>query len=57
MSINGNGVTTAIEEVEVAADGGDDAEYFDLQGRRVANPAAGIFLRRQGGTVSKVAIR
>jgi hypothetical protein len=29
-------------------------EYFDLQGRKVANPANGIFIKRQGSTVTKV---
>lgn len=31
--------------------------YFDLQGRRVANPAAGIFIKRQGDKVSKVVVK
>ncbi|MDE6321657.1 MAG: hypothetical protein K2L93_05095, partial [Muribaculaceae bacterium] len=38
----------------------DDApvEYFDLQGRRVVNPAAGsILIRRQGSNVSKVLVK
>jgi hypothetical protein len=30
------------------------AEYFDLQGRKVAHPANGIFIKRQGSTVTKV---
>lgn len=29
-------------------------EYFDLQGRRVANPSAGVYIRRCGSKVSKV---
>ncbi len=33
-------------------------EYFDLQGRRVTNPAAGqIVIRRQGADVTKVIVR
>ena len=32
-------------------------EYFNLQGIRVANPENGIFIRRQGRTATKVAIR
>ena len=32
-------------------------EYFNLQGVRVANPENGLFIRRQGNTVSKVVIR
>lgn len=33
------------------------AEYFTLHGIHVANPEHGIFIRRQGNKVSKVAIR
>lgn len=33
------------------------AEYFNLQGVRVAEPADGIFIRRQGNDVKKVVIR
>lgn len=32
-------------------------EYFDLQGRRVANPAAGLYLRRQGSHVGKIIVK
>lgn len=32
-------------------------EYFNLQGIRVANPENGLYIRRQGNTVSKVIIR
>ena len=32
-------------------------EYFNLQGVRVANPENGIFVRRQGSKVSKVAVK
>lgn len=31
-------------------------EYYNLQGVRVTNPANGIFIRRQGATVTKVAL-
>lgn len=33
------------------------AEFFNLQGVRVANPENGIFIRRQGNKVSKVVVR
>lgn len=33
------------------------AEYFDLNGIRVDNPRVGIFIRRQGSSVTKVIIR
>lgn len=31
-----------------------DAEYFNLQGHRVENPAHGVYIRRQGNKVDKV---
>lgn len=49
-----NFATTGVENVSVA-DG--DAEYFNLQGMRVENPESGLYIRRQGGTISKVYIR
>ena len=49
------GIQTGVESVGVDADG--EAEYYTLQGVRVAKPAAGIYLRRQGGTVSKVLVK
>jgi hypothetical protein len=30
------------------------AEYFDLQGRKVAHPANGIFLKKESSKVTKV---
>ncbi len=33
------------------------AEYYNLQGVRVENPAAGLYIRRQGGKVAKVIVR
>ena len=46
---------SGIEEVESA----DAApiEYFNLQGMRVANPEAGVYIRRQGSSVSKVFVK
>lgn len=41
----------------VAADSEADAVIYDLTGRRVDNPATGIYIRRQGNTTSKVVIR
>jgi hypothetical protein len=53
-------ISTAINTI--AADSNlDDAaapvEYFNLQGQRIAAPAQGIFIRRQGNKVEKVVIR
>lgn len=42
---------------EIGADSGNvPAEYFTLQGVRVDNPAAGIYIRRSGSSVQKVVI-
>lgn len=41
----------------IEADQNAPVEYFNLQGVRVAEPAAGLYIRRQGKTVSKVVIR
>lgn len=50
------GVTTGIEGVSAEAATNGDAEWFNLQGMRVANPANGIFIRRQGTNVEKVVL-
>lgn len=34
-----------------------DAEYYDLQGRRVVNPEAGIYVKVSDGKVSKVVVK
>ena len=49
-------ITSAIESVVVDS-ANAPVEFFNLQGVRVDNPANGIFIRRQGNTVSKVVIR
>lgn len=46
--------TTAIESVSTAE---GPVEYFNLSGVPVDNPAAGLFIRRQGNSVSKVLVR
>ncbi len=46
-------VTTST--LDITTDSSDaPVEYFDLQGRRVLNPSAGIYLRRQGHITTKV---
>ncbi|MDD6832876.1 MAG: carboxypeptidase-like regulatory domain-containing protein [bacterium] len=42
---------------DISVDSSTDAEYYTLQGVRVANPNAGIYIRRNGTTVTKVLIR
>lgn len=51
------GMQTAVSDV--AVDGSENApvEYYNLQGVRVAEPANGIFVRRLGSKVEKVALR
>lgn len=46
-----SGVETGIEDVTVEQ---GEATYYDLTGRRVANPAAGAYIRVQGGKAQKV---
>ncbi|MDE6300221.1 MAG: chitobiase/beta-hexosaminidase C-terminal domain-containing protein [Muribaculaceae bacterium] len=48
--------TSGVSDALVDAD--SDVEYYNLQGVRVqGQPAPGIYIRRQGATVSKVVIR
>ncbi|MDE6468415.1 MAG: hypothetical protein K2L28_05895, partial [Muribaculaceae bacterium] len=54
-TLEDKGVATGVEGVE--ADANASVEFFNLQGVRVANPENGIFIRRQGNKVTKVAIR
>ena len=43
---------------EITADADREAEYYDLNGRNIADPtAAGIYVERRGDKVSKVVIR
>lgn len=46
--------TTAITGIMV---GEGSAEYFDLMGRRVENPANGLYIRRAAGKVEKVLVK
>ena len=41
----------------VADDVNAPAEYFNLQGVRVANPESGLYIKRQGKTVTKVLVK
>lgn len=40
-----------------SADADTPVEYFNIQGMRVANPANGVYIKKQGNKVSKVYIR
>ncbi len=48
-------IVTGLEAVSAAADA--EAVYYNLQGVRVDNPAAGLYIRVRGAEVSKVMIR
>jgi len=46
--------TSAIENITV--DENAPVEYYNLQGVRVANPESGLYIRKQGNTVTKVVL-
>lgn len=58
-----NSITFVLTEAASGIEGVDveaidaKAEYYNLQGVRVENPAAGLYIRRQGNKVTKVIIR
>lgn len=56
LYIGSEGTMTGVEDISAEADADAPAEYYDLQGRKVANPQGGIFIRRQGSKVTKVAL-
>lgn len=49
--------TTGVDSVIAADDENVPAEYFNLQGQRVDNPTAGIYLVRRGSEVAKVLVK
>ncbi|MDE6287022.1 MAG: hypothetical protein K2L99_08525 [Muribaculaceae bacterium] len=56
LTTSGNTGTTGIEEI--AAEGTEAAEYFNLQGVRVAKPQAGnVYLVRRAGKVEKQLVK
>lgn len=56
LTISDSGITTGIEGIE-AETAVARAEYYNLQGVRVNNPANGLYIRLQGGKAEKVIIR
>ncbi len=48
--------TTGVEDITVGAEEGE-AVYYDMTGRRVANPSAGLYIRVDGSTATKVYLR
>lgn len=55
ISVNDEGQMTGVEDV-LTDDANAPVEYYNLQGMRVANPQGGIFIRRQGNKVAKIAL-
>ncbi len=51
-SIDQSGIDSVIADSQDAP-----VEYFNLQGIRVSQPSAGVYIRRQGENVSKVLVR
>lgn len=56
FSLASDGTTTGITAVE-AEDADAPVEYYNMQGVRVMNPGQGLYIRRQGNRVEKVALR
>lgn len=54
LNVTPNGSTGGIE---IVTDANAPAEYYNLQGVRVYDPAGGLYLVRKGGKVSKVMIQ
>lgn len=42
---------------DIAVDGNAPVEYYDVQGLRVTNPTKGLYIKRQGKSVSKVILK
>ena len=49
-------ITVSVKDISVNGEDGV-SEYFDLQGRKVVNPAGGLYIKVQKGKASKVMIR
>ena len=56
ITVKFKGDTTGVEDVTVA-DENAPVEYYNLQGVRVNNPEGGVYIRRQGNTVTKVLVK
>lgn len=56
LYVGSDGTLTGVEGISAEADADAPVEFYDLQGRKVANPQGGIFIRRHGSKVTKVAL-
>lgn len=59
VQAEGNSVTFTLADaqsgiIEVETDGDAPIEFYDLNGRRISEPANGIFIRRQGSETTKI---
>jgi len=56
IKVKATETTLGVEEVS-NEDFNAPVEYYNLQGVRVVNPSTGIYIRRQGSTVTKVLVK
>ena len=58
FKVNAEALSSGIEDVvRDNIDDGAPVVYYDLQGRKVANPSKGIFIRQQGAKADKVVVK
>ena len=61
MTFTADGATMKITDFvgveDITLGAADDVQYYNLQGARVENPAAGIYIEVRGTTARKVAIK
>lgn len=56
VDFNGTKLASGVADA-VVSDVNAPVEYYNLQGIRVDNPANGVYIRRQGNTVTKVLVK
>lgn len=56
VTFNGQKKSTGVADITIS-DENAPVEYYNLQGIRVENPENGVYIRRQGNTVSKVLVK
>lgn len=56
VDFNGTKLSSGVADA-VVSDVNAPVEYYNLQGIRVDNPANGVYIRRQGNTVTKVLVK
>lgn len=48
---------TGVDDIFTDNEGAGEAVYYNLQGVRVENPANGLYIKKQGSTVTKVLVK